>query len=174
MTDDLDSGGAAIASTVTELARTAEPVALLLALARAMDRATSDALDVRGSDLTLTQLRALRVLQVRARSMTELASALGSHRSSTSRLVDRLSDAGLAIRTASPADGRETQVSLTPQGSRRCWTASRQRREALQRELLDRLPEDRRETVVSCLRQLVVALDDAGPLDEEVRLAPRR
>lgn len=158
--------------SAAELARTAEPVALLLALARAMDRATDDALDSGTTELTLTQLRALRILRTRSRSITDLAAALGSHRSSTSRLVDRLSAAGLVTRGASPDDGRETQVSLTAKGSRRCAAASRQRREALQRELLDRLPEDRRETVVSCLRQLVVAMDDGGPLDEEVWSAP--
>lgn len=168
MTEDLAAGNDA------EPARTAEPVALLLALARAMDRATGDALDSGTPPLTLTQLRALRILQARPRSITELAAALGSHRSSTSRLVDRLAAAGLATRGASPGDGRETQVSLTAKGARRCATASRQRREALQRELLDRLPPDRRETVVVCLRQLVMAMDDGGPADEEVWLAPQR
>ncbi len=109
-------------------------MALLLALARAMDRATGGALDSGATELTLTQLRALRILRARSRSITDLSAALGRRRSSTSR----------------------------------------QRREALQRELLYRLPEDRRETEVSCLRQLVVAMDDGGPLDEEVWSGPHR
>lgn len=97
----LDGDSRLTAPGAAELARTAEPVALLLALARAMGQATGDALDGRGGTaITLTQLRALRILQARPRSITDLAKALGSHRSSTSRLVDRLS------RPASPPAAR--------------------------------------------------------------------
>ncbi len=83
-----------------------------------------------------------------------------------------MSAAGLATRGTAPGNARETLVTLTARGVRRCDATARRRREALQHGVLDRLPADRRETVVSALRQLVVAMHDGAPLDEDVWPVP--
>ncbi len=66
-----------------ELGRADEPVALLLALVRMLDRATGDAVDGHAGAVTVTQFRALRILRAEPRTITGLAQALGSHHSST-------------------------------------------------------------------------------------------
>jgi DNA-binding MarR family transcriptional regulator len=68
-------------------------------------------------DLSLTQLRVLAILRDRRVRMSELADYLGLDKSTISGLVDRAEKRGLLQRAPSPADGRATDVFLTPEGS---------------------------------------------------------
>jgi DNA-binding MarR family transcriptional regulator len=67
-------------------------------------------------DLSLTQLRVLAILRDRRVRMSELADYLGLDKSTISGLVDRAEKRGLLQRAPSPADGRATDVFLTPEG----------------------------------------------------------
>jgi DNA-binding MarR family transcriptional regulator len=75
-------------------------------------------------DMSLTQLRMLAILRDRTPTMADLASFLGLERSSVSGLIDRAARRGLVRRTASSADGRAIEVSLTPDGHRLAGQAS--------------------------------------------------
>jgi DNA-binding MarR family transcriptional regulator len=67
-------------------------------------------------NLSLTQARMLGILRDRTLTMAQLADHLGLERSTISGLVDRAETRGLVVRTASAADRRSTQLSLTPDG----------------------------------------------------------
>lgn len=117
------------------------------------------AISVRAADelgeLSPVQLRALTALHESPRgNLNELASAMGVTVSTTSRLVDRLVDAGLVTRSPSPTTRREISLSLTTTGRRRL-----QRYDALRvagaRVYLDGVSTVERESVVTALHQLV-------------------
>jgi DNA-binding MarR family transcriptional regulator len=74
-----------------------------------VDRASSH-------DLSIIQTRLLGVLRDREPTMKELAELLDLDKSSASGLVGRAVERGLVRRAASPDDGRETRVALTPKG----------------------------------------------------------
>jgi MarR family transcriptional regulator, lower aerobic nicotinate degradation pathway regulator len=64
-------------------------------------------------DLSLTQLRVLRIVRDREPTMAELATYLGLERSTVSGLIDRAVQRGLVRKTTDTADGRSVRVSLT-------------------------------------------------------------
>jgi DNA-binding MarR family transcriptional regulator len=70
-------------------------------------------------DITLAQLRALRVLGHHGtQRMSELSEHLRIAARSTTEVVEALESRGLVDRRPDPADGRATLAGLTPEGSR--------------------------------------------------------
>lgn len=136
---------------------TVDPLAaLLLDVVRALDPMNEQALSVaRGA--TLSQLAALRLLGPRSLSVSALAAELGTHRSSASRMVDRLIAAGLADKHPSPTSGREVEVTATPKGRAAAQAVARYRRATLSRLLAD-LPQEQRGPVTEALTVLLAQL----------------
>jgi DNA-binding MarR family transcriptional regulator len=126
---------------------------LLLRLARVLDPVTEKALEAAGP-ATLTQVAALRQLAEGPASVSDLGRRLGVHRSSASRLVDRLVAAGLATRVASPVSRREVVVACTPQG-RRVARAVGQRRSAALAALTSTVPEAEQRRIAAALERLL-------------------
>ncbi len=98
------------------------------------------------------------------RSIGELAKSTATHQSSVSTVVSRLCDAGLAVRTRSPHDGRRQVVRLTREGRR----VLRELPEAPQVRLvraLQALPPRRLDALVEELDALVrrLGLEGAPP-----------
>lgn len=70
------------------------------------------------TDLTVQQLRALALVQVDGESTPQrLADALGVSAGTVSGILDRLTAAGMTLRTPDPADGRVRRVTSTEKGS---------------------------------------------------------
>lgn len=67
-------------------------------------------------DMSLTQLRMLAILRDRRLRMAELATALGTDRSSTSGLISRAERTGLVEREPAADDRRGFTVSLSASG----------------------------------------------------------
>lgn len=67
-------------------------------------------------EMSLTQLRMLAILRDRRLRMAELATALGTDRSSTSGLIARAEQRGLVERVPAIDDKRSFIVSLSPRG----------------------------------------------------------
>ena len=89
-----------------------------------------------------------------------LGRRLGVTPSTLSRNVERLEAAGLVRRAADPEDARSSRVSLTPKG--RAAARDLERQEIIfARQVLERLPEERREAVSSAFRDLLVAVREA-------------
>jgi DNA-binding MarR family transcriptional regulator len=67
-----------------------------------------------GRGMTLLQLTALHLISALAPlTLTDLAQALGTRRSATSAMVDRLTRAGLVCRMPDPQNRRRVQLTLT-------------------------------------------------------------
>ena len=127
---------------------------LLLQLLRALDPVTEAALAVsRGA--TLSQLAVLRVLGGDQLRVITIADRCGIHRSSASRMVDRLVAAGLATKRPSPTNGREVQIAATARGRTAAHSVAEHRRATLT-DLLSRLPVDQRDDVAVSLKALLV------------------
>ncbi len=130
---------------------------LLLRLVRVLDPVTDLALEAaRGS--TLTQVTALRRLSAGPLSVSELGRSMGIHRSSASRLVDRLIAAELATREPSPTSGREVVVSCTARGRAVARDVAKRRSGAL-RTLVRHLPAQEQATVARALALLLQRLE---------------
>ncbi|GAA4715324.1 DNA-binding transcriptional regulator, MarR family [Promicromonospora umidemergens] len=70
------------------------------------------------TDLTVQQLRALALVQVDRESTPQrLAEALGVSAGTVSGILDRLTAAGMTVRTPDPTDGRVRRVTSTEKGS---------------------------------------------------------
>ncbi|MDE3112097.1 MAG: MarR family transcriptional regulator [Chloroflexota bacterium] len=70
----------------------------------------------RSSQLTLTQVRALRRLAKTAKPLGELGAELGLTPPSVTRVVDRLEERGLIERRRDPVDRRKVVASILPAG----------------------------------------------------------
>jgi DNA-binding MarR family transcriptional regulator len=126
---------------------------LLLRLVRVLDPVTEKAMEAAGT-ATLTQVSALRRLADGPARVSELGRQLGVHRSSASRLVDRLVAAGLATPVASPVSRREVVVACTPKG-RRVARAVSQRRTAALSALTTAIPETEQRRLAVALERLL-------------------
>jgi DNA-binding MarR family transcriptional regulator len=71
-------------------------------------------------------------------TLSAVAEGLGIHPSNATRIVDRLVDAGLLDRRDNPADRRQVQMTLTPEG----------------RELKDEVYDHRRTAIAAVLRKM--------------------
>ena len=127
---------------------------VLLRLARTVVGISTRAADGLGR-LSVVQLRALTVLRgLGAGNLGQLASGMGVTVSTSSRLVDRLVAAGLVDRRPSPRSRREVALVVTGPGVEMLERYDELRLVEL-RALLDRLPSDRRPSVLAALGELV-------------------
>ena len=125
----------------------------LIEAARGILRISLHAADRIGS-VSVVQLRALTVLHRHGQAnLGELAEEMGVTVSTTSRLVDRLVAADWVHRAPSPHNRREISLTLTDSGKRLLRRYDKRRVELLG-ECLERLPQDRRDSVVEALAEL--------------------
>ena len=89
-----------------------------------------------------------------------LGRRLGITPSTLTRNVERLEAAGLIRRGADPEDARAGRVSLTPKGRAAARELEHQE-VAFARQILERLPEERREAVSAAFHELLVAVREA-------------
>jgi DNA-binding MarR family transcriptional regulator len=111
-------------------------------------------------DVTLPQYRALVVLATEgAKSLGELAVALGVHASTATRMCDRLVRKRLVRRRQSSEDRRAVVLELTPTGQDLVAEVTKRRRTEIAR-IVARLPRDAREALVSALSEFARAAGD--------------
>jgi DNA-binding MarR family transcriptional regulator len=117
--------------------------------------------DVACCGVTVAQAATLETLLREGRlRLGSLGQRLGVTPSTLSRNVERLEAAGLVRRQQDPEDARSSRVSLTPKGRTAARELERQE-VAFARQILDRLPAERREIVSSAFRELLVAVREA-------------
>jgi DNA-binding MarR family transcriptional regulator len=117
--------------------------------------------DVACCGVTVAQAAALEtLLREGPLSLGALGRRLGVTPSTLSRNVDRLETAGLVRRRQDPGDGRSSRVALTPKGRTAGEDLERQE-VAFARQVLERLPLERREIVAGAFRELLVAVREA-------------
>ncbi len=135
----------------------------LLGCFRALVRrfSISERADVACCGVTVAQAATLEALgREGALRLGDLGRRLGIAPSTLTRNLARLEETGLVARTEDPGDARSARVALTASGSRAAERLERQQ-EAFARAVLERLPAGKREAVVECLVQLMVAVREA-------------
>lgn len=133
-----------------------------ISASRALDAVAVRSLAGVGADITLTQYRALIVLDTRGAARTvDLAVALGVTPSTATRLCDRLERKEVVQRQRMPHDRRSVGISLTERG-RHIVTEMTGRRRAELDEILCRLDPERRRQVVDALRTFAAAAGEAS------------
>ncbi|WP_020667609.1 MarR family winged helix-turn-helix transcriptional regulator [Amycolatopsis nigrescens] len=138
---------------------TADEDATMLAVAKVMVAFSVQATAAVEGRVSPAQLRTLTVLdELGDANLGELADRLGIVASATSRLCERLVDAGLVTRGPSPRSRREVLLRITANGRAVLAEVNALRLERL-RATLDRLPAARRGTVVRALRSFADAAD---------------
>ncbi len=104
-------------------------------------------------DLSLTWFEPMQVIDSAARTrVVDIAAALRITVGGASKLVERIEAAGLIVRSADPADGRATSLTLTAAGRGRLRAAESSHRESLRELLGSQLPPPR-------LRELARSLE---------------
>lgn len=110
-----------------------------------------------GASVPVSEAHALSVLAEQGGlSQSELTRQLELTKSTVSRLVGQLERQGWAKRHPAASDGRRRLVELTPSGSQLAAEIADRRRHRLG-QLLDRIPEDDRASVLEALETLVEA-----------------
>jgi DNA-binding MarR family transcriptional regulator len=123
-------------------------------------------------DVTLQQFRALVVLSKQETvTATHLATALGIHQSSATRLCDRLVRKKLIKRVPGVADRREIAVSLAAAGRRLVERVSARRRREL-RAIAARMSTDARRRALEGLTAFAEAADEPAVVDRFGSVAP--
>lgn len=116
--------------------------------------------------VTLQQFRALVVLsREQSTTASQLASALGIHQSSVTRLCDRLVRKRLVKRVPGVADRREVGVSLTAAGRRLVVRVSDRRRSEL-RTIAARMSVEARQQAVAGLVAFAQAAGEPAPVSD--------
>lgn len=117
-------------------------------------------------DITMSQLQALTHVAERGKCCVgSIAEALGVSHPAAVRLVDKLVHKGLATRGVSPADHRQTDVAITPEGRRLVNQVRRERAQRLA-AVLDRMPTGERLALIQGLQAFVTAaLRDRDAVD---------
>ena len=140
---------------------TAGPVVdALLTASRALVAVAARSLGAVEDVVTLSQYRALVVLASRGpQPVGILADYLGVHRSTATRLCDRLVSKSLILRNPSPESRRETVISLAPAGASIVERVTEQRRRELER-IVDRIPLTVRADAVAALAAFAAAADE--------------
>ena len=122
--------------------------------------------------LSMTQIKAMwHVYAHGQRTMGEIAAGIGVSLPAASEVVDRLVDAGLAVRGSNPADRRQVLVGLTPEAEALATEMRRLRRGQI-RAAMYRLPPAERPVFVHALEALVEALREEPTGD--MSMPPRR
>jgi DNA-binding MarR family transcriptional regulator len=136
----------------------------LLTASRALVGVAARSLASIDADVTLVQYRALVVLAAHgSQRVGELAEALATHPSTTTRMCDRLVVRGLASRRTDRSNRRETVVSLTAKGRDVVQRVTDVRRSELAR-IVRRIPAASRESMVVALNAFA---DAAGELPQQ-------
>lgn len=110
--------------------------------------------------ITVSQCYALDALGENGEmTMLRLAGKLYLDKSTATRIIDPLVERGLAQRRLSSEDRREILVSLTPAGKKlhQNIVASLQ---ASQSQILERIPSEKRESILAALEILSAAMQD--------------
>lgn len=142
------------------MARTSDDE-VLLALTRAVMGISTAAADRLGG-ISVVQLRALTVLRaLGTATLGELAEGMGVTLSTTSRLVDRLVAAGLAVREPAPGNRRALALRVAADGREALDRYDRDRLEAM-RATLERIPEATRAAVLSAFEAFAEAARPLG------------
>jgi DNA-binding MarR family transcriptional regulator len=132
----------------------------LATLLRALVRrfSISERADVSCCGMTVAQAAALGALASDRRiGLGDLGRRLGVSPSTLTRNLDRLVERGLAARVADPEDARAAAATLTTAGRRAARRVARQD-EQFARDVLDRLPADRRAGATAALADLLGAV----------------
>ena len=106
------------------------------------------------ADLTITQLRALSVLQRGNVRVSELGDALGIGLAAASTLADRMSQRKFVVRRADPEDGRVVHLELSSRGRTLIEHLERGRTEHFGK-LIARMTPLEREALKTTLRAFV-------------------
>lgn len=132
----------------------------LATLIRALVRrfSISERADVACCGMTVAQAAALGALAGESRiGLGDLGRRLGVSPSTLSRNLDRLIERGFVARVADRKDGRAAAAVLTAAGRRAARRVARQD-ELFARDVLDRLPAERRAEVTAALSDLMHAV----------------
>ena len=123
--------------------------------------------------LTMSQTKA--ILHLSAGNQTtvgEIATALGISMPSASELIDRLVEAGHAVRAPDPSDRRRVLIFATPEAARIGEQLRDFRRQQL-RLALSHLPPAERPMFIRSLQALVAALQETSLLEFSGSLTPQ-
>jgi len=108
------------------------------------------------TDLPVAQIRVCSILYEGARSMSAVSRELGTSLSAMTQIADRLERAGLVERVADPEDRRMKSLQLTPQGSEMMRRRVEMRTSRVT-EVLEQLPVESRESIISSMEALLNA-----------------
>lgn len=123
--------------------------------------ALSERADVACCGITVAQAATLEALVASGPlRQGELGRQLGVTPSTLTRNLTRLLDAGLVERLADPDDARASRIRLSAEGAR-AVEAVRRQEQAFARDVLERLPADRRDAIVDGLRLMLAAVRGA-------------
>lgn len=128
-------------------------------LGRLLDGLLSTVLRQHGLDVSQASVLLTLLLSGR-RSPTDLRRILVQTSGGMTKTIDRLATAGLVARSADPADGRGTLVSLTRRGSNVART-SFDALAAAWRDVIAEVPSPRRRSLLASTRTLLSALEAA-------------
>jgi DNA-binding MarR family transcriptional regulator len=135
----------------------------LLSASRALVAVAARSIAAFADDVTLPQYRALVVLASRGpQNMGALATELGVHPSTATRLVDRLVARRLVQRAPAPDSRREVVLSLTARGRRLVDDVTAHRRDELA-GIVARIPAAARTTTIEAMRTFA---DAAGEVPD--------
>ena len=140
-----------------------EEAARLRAAIRGLVRrfGVSERADVSCCGVTVAQAAALEALLGHGpMRLSDLGRRLGIAPSTLTRNLERLKDGGLVVRQADGRDARAGRVTLTAAG-RRAALGVADREEDFARQVLARIPEERRAAVVASLGDLLAAVRGA-------------
>jgi DNA-binding MarR family transcriptional regulator len=142
--------------------RDPEPARLLAAIRGLVRRfGVSERADVSCCGVTVAQAAALEALFGHGPTrLSDLGRRLGIAPSTLTRNLERLVDGGLVARQADARDARTARVRLTTAG-RRAALGVAAREEDFARQVLERIPEARREAVLESLGDLLTAVRGA-------------
>jgi DNA-binding MarR family transcriptional regulator len=123
--------------------------------------AVSERADVACCGMTVAQAATIETLgSTGPLRLSDLGRRLGVTPSTLTRNLARLLEAGLVEREADPQDARASRVALTAAGRRAATRLEVQERD-FGREILERLPPERRPAVVLALQDLLLAVREA-------------
>jgi DNA-binding MarR family transcriptional regulator len=121
----------------------------------------SERADVSCCGVTVAQAAALEALFGHGpMRLSDLGKRLGIAPSTLTRNLERLIDAGLVVRTADARDARSARVRLSAAGRRAARGVAAQE-EGFARQVLERIPAERRAALVESLAELLAAVRGA-------------
>jgi DNA-binding MarR family transcriptional regulator len=121
----------------------------------------SERADVSCCGVTVAQAAALEALSGHGpMRLKELGQRLGITPSTLTRNIDRLIDAGLVARQSDSRDARSARVRLTAAG-RRAALGVAGREDDFAKQVLERIPADRRGMVLDAFAELLIAVRGA-------------